>query len=258
MERLGQRAARAADGKTYYVPSNMKYNEWKRKYVVDAIPDSVKEMYERYKEVLRDSPPKSLAEFAKINYNKGAEWETLKKQYGILNQYKIDNGDLTAQEILDLDKRFISEKRNNFKGKFKTSGNIAGAYIDDDTSSLYIAHSQISFDEDIVKAKYSGESTLVKLFENKQFEYISVVNEKGEERSNTYVDTEAKLFEYFALEYTKKPFKTLTILSKRGMCDSCLGVMKQFEKKYNVTVNAVSNKKVSGNVWKHRMRKKND
>ncbi len=30
---LGERAARGADGKTYYVPSNMKYNDWFEKFV---------------------------------------------------------------------------------------------------------------------------------------------------------------------------------------------------------------------------------
>ena len=43
------------------------------------------------------------------------------------------------------------------------------------------------------------------------------------------------------------------MLSERGMCDSCLGVMEQFKSKYGVKVNAVSNKKVEGNVWKRRL-----
>ena len=37
---------------------------------------------------------------------------------------------------------------------------------------------------------------------------------------------------------------TINMLSEKCMCDSCLGVMKQFKDKYpNVTVNVVSNKK---------------
>ena len=253
---IGERAARDANGKTYYVPSDMTYEDWKKRYVVDAVSDADKAMYERYKGVLRDLSPKSLEEFVKIKYNDNVAWEQLKKQYRVLNQYKIDSGNLSAQEILDLDKKIILEKRNNFSAKFRTSGNIAGAYIDNDTNIFYIAHSQINIDDDIIKAKYSGKATLVKLLEDRQFDYISVINENGEERTNTYFDTEAKLFEYLALKHRKEPFKTVTILSERGMCDSCLGVMKQFEKKFNVTVNAASNKKVSGNVWKHRMRKK--
>ncbi len=37
---IAERAARDENGKTYYVPSNMKYNEWKEKYVKENITDS--------------------------------------------------------------------------------------------------------------------------------------------------------------------------------------------------------------------------
>ena len=33
-DNFGERAARGADGKTYYVPSDMKYKDWKKKYVI--------------------------------------------------------------------------------------------------------------------------------------------------------------------------------------------------------------------------------
>ena len=47
------------------------------------------------------------------------------------------------------------------------------------------------------------------------------------------------------------------MLSERGMCDSCKGVMEQFKKLYpNVKINVISNKKVIGNVWEHRRRAK--
>jgi hypothetical protein len=35
----GERAARGEDGKTYYVPSDMKYPEWKEKYVDKGTPE---------------------------------------------------------------------------------------------------------------------------------------------------------------------------------------------------------------------------
>ena len=69
----------------------------------------------------------------------------------------------------------------------------------------------------------------------------------------TWFDTEAKLFEYFADLYEMKPFKSITMLSERGMCKSCQGVMEQFQKQFpDVTINVVSNKKIEGNVWKWR------
>ena len=72
------------------------------------------------------------------------------------------------------------------------------------------------------------------------------------------MDSEAKLFEY-AGEYTfKGKENTINMLSEKCMCESCLGVMKQFKEKYpNVTVNVVSNKKErneknKGKPWKNR------
>ena len=39
---FGERAARNTDGKTYYIPSNIKYEEWEKKYVYNKV-DSKKE-----------------------------------------------------------------------------------------------------------------------------------------------------------------------------------------------------------------------
>lgn len=50
----------------------------------------------------------------------------------------------------------------------------------------------------------------------------------------------------------------MLVLSEKCMCDSCLGVMRQFKEKYpNVEVNVVSNKKERdainhGKSWKYR------
>jgi SPP1 gp7 family putative phage head morphogenesis protein len=40
----GERAARGADGKTYYIPSNMKYAEWKKTFVDGGSKDGLKEL----------------------------------------------------------------------------------------------------------------------------------------------------------------------------------------------------------------------
>ena len=43
------------------------------------------------------------------------------------------------------------------------------------------------------------------------------------------------------------------MISERGMCDSCKGIMEQFKEIYpDVEVNIISNKKVNSNVWKYR------
>lgn len=86
---------------------------------------------------------------------------------------------------------------------------------------------------------------------------ITIGKKAGQMRTTTFLDTEAKLFEQLAKMYEEHPFEEITMLSERGMCDSCKGVMRQFVEKYGVKVNAVSNKKVEGAVWEKRMRKKN-
>ena len=50
-----------------------------------------------------------------------------------------------------------------------------------------------------------------------------------------------------------KVIKSITMLSERGMCDSCKGVMEQFKEQFpDVTIKVVSNKQIEGNVWKWR------
>ena len=258
---LGERAARGADGKTYYVPSNMTYEDWAKEYIVDANYGQYghmtndAEQYEKYKGVLKEISPNSLEKFKEIKYNDSDKWNTLKHQYRIVNQYKVDSGEVPVQKILDMDEKIIKEKRNNFPSGYKTSGNIAGAYVDND-ETMFLAHSRINDVVDRGYKNYKGTSNLVPMQTELAFDYIDVTTPDGSIRNNTFYDTEAKLFEYFHVLLQTKEFDEITMLSERGMCDSCLGVMKQFKKAHpNVKVNVVSHKKVNSNVWKYRLRK---
>ena len=151
--------------------------------------------------------------------------------------------------------QLIYEKRLQFTSKYKRSGNIAGAYIDDDFESMYYAHSAIADEED--SRGYKGTGKLVLLKETRRFKYIDVPKMDGTIRKETYNDTEAKLFEFFADLYETNPFKKICMLSERGMCDSCKGVMQQFKELHpDVEINVVSNKTVEGDVWKRRMKSK--
>lgn len=215
------------------------------------------EQFERYSSVLKELSPKSLEDFQKIKYNNTNEWSKLKAQYRTINQYKIDSGTFTAQQILDLDYKVISEKRNNFISAYKNSGNIAGAYINGDKDNMYIAHSQMNLKTDKCAMTYKGKSNIVLLSEELKFNYIPITMHNGKIRQDTQFDTEAKLFEYFFDEACGGNIKSITMLSERGMCDSCKGVMAQFKNLYpTIQVNAISNKKVNGNVWGNRWRKK--
>lgn len=210
---------------------------------------SDREMFVRYKNVLQEMAPDTLENFIEIKYNKTNEWTTLKKHYSIMKNYKIDSGYVDIEEILRLDNVVIGEKRNLFTSKFKKSGNIAGAYLDNDVDNMFYAHSAMNENS----KGYKGTSNIVLLKDDRRFDYIDVSLPNGELRRNTYYDTEAKLFEYFADLYETTQFKSITMLSERGMCDSCKSVMKQFNEMHpDVEINVVSSKKVEGNVWKYR------
>ena len=211
-----------------------------------------KEQFTRYKEVLGDIAPKNMDAFQKLKYGDDDGWNVLKQQYRTVNQYKVDSGSMSPKEILELDRKVISEKRTQFNSKLKKSGNIAGAFVDGDKNNMVFAHSLV---DDTAKG-YKGSSELALLKSTRRFQYIDVTRNDGTIRTDTFHDTEAKLFEYFADAYTRKPFKSITMLSERGMCDSCKGVMEQFKELHpDVDITVVSNKKVEGHVWKYRWRK---
>lgn len=93
---FGERAARNTNGKTYYVPSNINYNDWLEKYVYSN-PETKKafeinakmnknkssdfEQYKRYRDTLGDEIPKTFDKFQEMKYNNIDEWKNLKAQY---------------------------------------------------------------------------------------------------------------------------------------------------------------------------------
>ena len=204
--------------------------------------------YESYVSVLGELAPSTFEEFQAAK-NDPEVWGDLQRKFQILDMYKMDSGSLTPTEIFRLDSTVFHEKREKFSSNYTHSGNIAGAFLDGDEQTMYYAHSKISN-----KLKgYKGNSTVITLKNQLKFSYIDVQKENGEWRRGTYHDTEAKLFEYFADLYKVRPFKSITMISERGMCKSCQGVMEQFQKQFpDVTITVVSNKRVEGDVWGYR------
>jgi len=66
----GERIARDAEGNNYFVPGDMKYKEWKEKYVVDALPKEYHENYKKYASILGKDNLPSIDEYAKKWYNR--------------------------------------------------------------------------------------------------------------------------------------------------------------------------------------------
>lgn len=98
-DNFGERAARGADGKTYYVPSDMKYKDWKNKFVDGGSKDELKALntFKDKIQAIKDSieskggiiEERDIQEAGKIlqdelqikRVNLKAEIEELEKQY---------------------------------------------------------------------------------------------------------------------------------------------------------------------------------
>ena len=108
----GERVARNADGDIYYVPEDMTYPEWYKKYVEDDPEEALKvkklknrradeEQYKRYKKRLgKENVPETLDLFQDMKYTEPEKIKSLKAKYrensGLLEEqlsYVMPNGE---------------------------------------------------------------------------------------------------------------------------------------------------------------------
>jgi SPP1 gp7 family putative phage head morphogenesis protein len=87
-----ERAARGENGKTYYIPADMKYEDWYEQYV-KTNPNmllqermlknqySDQKQYENYKKVLGKNAPKSFDKLRELKYNNSEEWNRLRQSF---------------------------------------------------------------------------------------------------------------------------------------------------------------------------------
>nr|DAM28924.1 MAG TPA: minor capsid protein [Bacteriophage sp.] len=113
---VGERAARGEDGKTYYVPSDMTYKQWKEKYIADSISDSTKKEFAKYNVILGKKSP-TIEEFVKIRYN-DEDWKMFKAYTS-----SIKLGELSALADFALYKSISKDIDYYVVGRF-TSNNI--------------------------------------------------------------------------------------------------------------------------------------
>ena len=114
--RSGERVARAEDGKTYYVPSDMKHSEWKEAFVADSISEQTKKEFVKFEKVLGNKSP-TIEEFAKIKYNED-EWKMFKAFTS-----SIKSGELSALGDFELYKEISREMDEKLLG-IVTSNNL--------------------------------------------------------------------------------------------------------------------------------------
>ena len=257
---LKRRARNPVTGETEII-DNMSYEQWAKKHGIDkmdkkalktynALDSYDRKQYENYKKIF--SEINTVDKFKEIKYNNSELWGKYKKEYRVLNSYKMDNGTLPNAKILELDNKAIKFKRNSLRSGEKKSGNIGIMELDGKT---YYAHSSLDSVSDN-GYKNLEKPTQDSLVLKPATETFKAKVHEGYLRDS---DSEYKLFNYIATQ--KKPSDTFTVnmLSERCMCESCIGVMEQFKKMYpNATVNMVSHKNVSSkldkNPWKYRGR----
>ena len=121
---FGERAARNTDGKTYYIPRNITYNEWLEKYVYSdpatkkAYDLEIKmnknknadfNQYNRYKDILGEEIPETFEEFQKMKYNNVDGWRKLKAQYadakGITSEEAAKQYIFNTNKIINIGKQ---------------------------------------------------------------------------------------------------------------------------------------------------------
>lgn len=142
----GQRAARGEDGKTYYVPDNMKYKDWKNQFVKEDLKEDMKS--DKIKVKVEDIP-----ELTKLK-NSGMTNEEYVEYFNIINNHSNPSiRNLYSVHANNIDK----VKLTSGKGQYTPSTNsLVFDYPKYDGMNKYgtLAHEYAHFFDD--KVQYEG------------------------------------------------------------------------------------------------------
>ena len=208
----------------------------------------------------------SIEEFRDIYLGNSREYNLFKKVKEVNSLYKTDFGKIEPYKIFELDQKALREKRYNFTGTYKKSGNFA---IMEYNNQFYFAHSLANLDQGVETkafARYKGNKSHLARNSHAEteryFKTFNVTQDTGKKlpegysgntRFQTFFDTEAKLFESLERIWYTSDVTDIYMLSERGMCDSCKFVAEQFMKKHpEASINIVSGKKAAKISWKGR------
>lgn len=100
---IGERAARDENGKTYYVPVDMKYKEWKESFVVpkEELNFVKKEVLEKVYKVLTSVDVGKYQELSNLCYNRLTDDEKMALDYYTDDGYSYINDALKEESIYD-------------------------------------------------------------------------------------------------------------------------------------------------------------
>ncbi|MEG2323494.1 MAG: hypothetical protein RSB80_03930 [Anaerovoracaceae bacterium] len=110
------RIARGADGKTYSVPADMKYEDWKKKFAKDVASEKDISTYKKYTDIIGMNAPSSMEEFIKIRYN-DINWNLFKSYAGF-----VKSGELTPLSDFKLFKDTSNEIDSKLVGLITNNG----------------------------------------------------------------------------------------------------------------------------------------
>lgn len=214
---------------------------------IDADADTV--LFRKYRDVLGENAPASVEELRTIRENHPEQWRDLENRYFVLNQYEV-LGTASQELILQLDRAAWDTKRHGFavEGSNKQVrnrveeitefGNVAAMEFE---GTIYFAHSKVNGMDNIGYKAYVGEYQLVTMKGKNERRFKIKSLRPGDCRM---CDTEAKFMEFVADYKNPSDTFTITILSEKHICDSCLYVREQFLEMFpNATVNIISGKK---------------
>lgn len=109
---VGMRAARGADGKTYYVPANMTYKEWKKSFVDGNKPD-----------LKKSEADDAIAEYAMSRKEYNAQVQELAKL-----EREVDNAQDAYMDVMDTPQ--ASKYEAAFNDKFQKAESLRQAIKD--------------------------------------------------------------------------------------------------------------------------------
>ncbi|PIT09796.1 hypothetical protein BGI30_06505 [Snodgrassella alvi] len=177
-------------------------------------------------------------------FNEGSAVDANKIKENIASSQKVNESSnfkehLSKEQLVQKSiilKQDVVDFRTSLPSKIKNSGNAASAEIDVEgiSNKKLLAHSRV--DEPDISKGIVGKG-------NNIFETKHVPNKQGVliDRSG---DSEAKIFEHVAKQLGNNTSAkgTVTIMTERPACTSCLGVADQFRAKYpNIKVNIIDN-----------------
>ncbi len=134
-----QRAARGIDGKTYYIPANMKYNEWYETYINSSINKKQEfefqqksnknynkdyEQYIKYKQKLKNDFTQSFEDFQKMKYNNLNEYNDIKYTYRLKEHYDlvVEKGELSVLVDFNTYKNIDKQVQKKLIGQVTKNG----------------------------------------------------------------------------------------------------------------------------------------